>query len=672
MCFSRRSVFPILLTGLLGIWSSAANADDWTGSSSDLFSEPLNWLDLSAPGPAETANFPSSASPGDVIIDSAITVAALNVLAGSTGYNFLPSGGGSLSVSGTLSVGNSGTTTVLTLGGLNVLVGQRAQIEGKVLIGPGGAMTLSSGATANIINAGEVESSNPFHFATAGTGTLLVDGAGSRLTSTSSGTSVWASGVGSSATVTFNTSAVGSFANGGLDLAVAGGNARVTLQNNALLTVGSLRAGGAGAATISVAGGSLHSLGDAQFGTGALVAITGGSLILGGNSTFSSGARFTWGIGNASIASGRTLAFEGGAGTISLGKGLSNGATLRIAAGGSFTASNFLDIGNSLTGGATGTMIIDGPGSTLTSSGIYSDWGTNAGNSATITISNSGAATYNSGVVLAANNGTARVNLLSGGRLNTSSFVSGSTLGAATVTLNGGTLLVTDEMTLYRGSFIHFTGGSLEVGNDLIMGENARIVLSAAADKVLRVGGLYMFDTSQIDLTNNDLVIDYDTESQLDLVSEYVLAGKLASEGLYTSLGTSTTLGLGYAEASALGITSFSGLTVDSTSVLVKYTRYGDADLNGEVDVRDLLRLANGWLGAGSWADGDFNSDGTVNPHDLTLLAVNWQAGVGAPLAVALEQLGLPALSIPEPVGIGFIALASLGAVGSRRRATRR
>jgi hypothetical protein len=92
---------------------------------------------------------------------------------------------------------------------------------------------------------------------------------------------------------------------------------------------------------------------------------------------------------------------------------------------------------------------------------------------------------------------------------------------------------------------------------------------------------------------------------------------------------------VGFAESSdVLGPTggSFSGITVDGTAVLVKYTWYGDAQLDGMVDITDLGRLATNWQMAGGWAQGDFNYDNFVYITDLGLLATNWLAGVGGPL----------------------------------------
>jgi fibronectin-binding autotransporter adhesin len=109
--------------------------------------------------------------------------------------------------------------------------------------------------------------------------------------------------------------------------------------------------------------------------------------------------------------------------------------------------------------------------------------------------------------------------------------------------------------------------------------------------------------------------------------------------------------------------------------VTVAYTYYGDADLNGQVDVNDLGILATNWQTSQVWAGGDFDYNGTVNVNDLGLLATNWQAGVGNPLgpsfAEAAAALGLPAAAVPEPAAItllGAIATWSLKRPGRRDR----
>lgn len=86
----------------------------------------------------------------------------------------------------------------------------------------------------------------------------------------------------------------------------------------------------------------------------------------------------------------------------------------------------------------------------------------------------------------------------------------------------------------------------------------------------------------------------------------------------------------------------------------------GDATIDGVVDVRDLLNMANNWLGpADQWSDGDFDFNGFVDQFDLTLMAQNWQGTAGS-LGSALEAIGLPASAIPEPTSLALVAMSSM------------
>ena len=78
---------------------------------------------------------------------------------------------------------------------------------------------------------------------------------------------------------------------------------------------------------------------------------------------------------------------------------------------------------------------------------------------------------------------------------------------------------------------------------------------------------------------------------------------------------------LGYADDSAGTIT-------------VKYTRAGDADLDGSVGFSDLLKLAQSYNASAdaTWGQGDFNYDGAVNFADLLILTQNYNQHVASPL----------------------------------------
>jgi len=109
----------------------------------------------------------------------------------------------------------------------------------------------------------------------------------------------------------------------------------------------------------------------------------------------------------------------------------------------------------------------------------------------------------------------------------------------------------------------------------------------------------------------------------------------------------------------------FGDTPVDSTSLLLALTWEGDANLDGQVDITDLARLATNWQTSNVWTGGDFDYSGFVDITDLAMLATNWQAGVGAPLSMSFEQalasVELGGTRVPEPVvGLPMLAVAVL------------
>ena len=91
----------------------------------------------------------------------------------------------------------------------------------------------------------------------------------------------------------------------------------------------------------------------------------------------------------------------------------------------------------------------------------------------------------------------------------------------------------------------------------------------------------------------------------------------------------------------------------------------GDANRDGKVDGSDVTILAGNWqAGVGApdpstitWEMGDFNNDGQIDGSDVTILAGNWQAGVDAAAA-----------SVPEPCSIILLVMAALSLLIARRK----
>jgi hypothetical protein len=100
--------------------------------------------------------------------------------------------------------------------------------------------------------------------------------------------------------------------------------------------------------------------------------------------------------------------------------------------------------------------------------------------------------------------------------------------------------------------------------------------------------------------------------------------------------------------------------------VLLRFTRYGDANVDGQVNLADFNRLASNFGGNGNWIEGDFNYDGIINLSDFNRLAANFglQAGPDGPTP---DDWAALASAIPEP---GAAAVTVLGAalLGRQRR----
>jgi hypothetical protein len=111
------------------------------------------------------------------------------------------------------------------------------------------------------------------------------------------------------------------------------------------------------------------------------------------------------------------------------------------------------------------------------------------------------------------------------------------------------------------------------------------------------------------------------------------------------------------------------GQEVDDTSVLLRYTRYGDANVDGLVNLADFNRLASNFgLAAGAnWDQGDFNYDGIVNLADFNRLAANFglQASVNGPTP---DDWAALAAAVPEPSMLGLVGVSAFSALQRRRR----
>lgn len=179
---------------------------------------------------------------------------------------------------------------------------------------------------------------------------------------------------------------------------------------------------------------------------------------------------------------------------------------------------------------------------------------------------------------------------------------------------------------------------------------------------------------SLLNISDQAIVIDqFRSTPSLYNTLRYNYGGSWGTrEGISSSLANKTTRGIGYGSAAELNLSSFDGIALDPSAVILRLTAYGDINLDGRVDMADATVFAanyNIYTGFSKyWPSGDFNYDSYVSLDDLYLMARNWGTGVPAsenlPSApVALASLGLPAAPEPGlalPVLSGFLGCTLL------------
>jgi hypothetical protein len=240
----------------------------------------------------------------------------------------------------------------------------------------------------------------------------------------------------------------------------------------------------------------------------------------------------------------------------------------------------------------------------------------------------------------------------------------------------GARLRLTGATTFENNSALTKTGAGLVEVNTIQAGGIAvnegtvRVLADGGSLNTSRVGSIG-FGGGQLDLTNNAMVVSYTGTSPIASIRAALLSGynngSWNGNGLVSSNGNVNQFGLGYAEASALpSIPPVFG-TVVGDAVLIRFTRFGDANLDGTINLQDFNRLAGNFGSAnGFWHQGDFNYDGTINLTDFNRLAANFGLSAAGPTVTPQDWARLGA-AVPEP-SIALLVLAPV-LVARRRRA---
>jgi hypothetical protein len=239
------------------------------------------------------------------------------------------------------------------------------------------------------------------------------------------------------------------------------------------------------------------------------------------------------------------------------------------------------------------------------------------------------------------------------------------------------------------------SGATLKIGavvgsNAVNIAANGRLQLNGATgskivSSALNIAGTPAAPTATLDVGNSGIALDYPTAgpSPAADVRTRIIAGRGAPGliGTWDGKGITSSASQAAPDATSVGyavnadmplgaVTTFRGQPVDPTTVLIRHTRIGDANLDGVVNDDDVTIVgavyAPGVANA-SWANGDFDYNGFVDDDDVTLLGALYNPS--APPIPAPEAGGGVA-AVPEPATWLMLTLGGLGAglFGWRRR----
>jgi prepilin-type N-terminal cleavage/methylation domain-containing protein len=242
-------------------------------------------------------------------------------------------------------------------------------------------------------------------------------------------------------------------------------------------------------------------------------------------------------------------------------------------------------------------------------------------------------------------------------------------------------------------------GGALTIGAGALVdvanhASTARFLLQPSS---LSIAGTTNAWTGKLELSNNDMVIQ---NGSLATVTNQVAQGYAG--GAWNGPGgiTSSTAAANTSHLTALGVILnttdgttplygtntpmglFDGTSPAATALLVRYTYYGDANLDGTVNGLDYSRIDSAKLNNSNpqnipltgWYNGDFNYDGVINGSDYTLIDNTFNTQGSALPSDAVSQQAVTtseiagSASVPEPATVGLVGLGALGLLRRRHR----
>jgi hypothetical protein len=204
----------------------------------------------------------------------------------------------------------------------------------------------------------------------------------------------------------------------------------------------------------------------------------------------------------------------------------------------------------------------------------------------------------------------------------------------------------------------------------------------------LSIAGTPNAPTATLDLTDSSAIINYTDTSPAATVRQQIIAGRggagigkgwngmgiTSSAAAQVNANNPESRSVGYAENAAMPLgplTTFRGQPVDTTSIIMAFTRTGDANLDGLVNDDDVTIVGASYapgVPQASWALGDFDYNGFVDDDDVTLLGAFYDPSA-PPLAAPAGASAVAAVPEPASAILLAVALLALGLAALRRSA---